>query len=175
MNFAASGPTTSILPSVEASNNPAALRTVTHSRLTAACISSPALGKYQARFHWPTSSNTAPCASAQGWIAVRRVGSNSGPRAWLTIAPKVTGVKRGRKVVSPTSGMSLPSASAAMANPCKLEVLPWSVAMPFVVKRLTCSIERMPSFTAWRMSLAVTSFWKSTKAFTVVSGAAPGA
>ena len=29
-----------------------------------------------------------------------------------------------------------------------LEVLPWSVAMPLVVKRLTCSIERMPSRTA---------------------------
>ena len=92
MNFAASGPTTSILPSVEASNRPAVLRTVTHSRLTAACMSSPGFGKYQARFHWPTSSNTAPWASAQGWIAVLRVGSNSGPRPWLTIAPKVTGV-----------------------------------------------------------------------------------
>ena len=55
-----------------------------------------------------------------------------------------------------------------------LEVLPWSVAMPLVVKRLTCSIERMPSCTAWRMSLAVTSFWKSTKALTVVSAPAPG-
>jgi hypothetical protein len=28
------------------------------------------------------------------------------------------------------------------------DVLPWSVAMPLVVKRLTCSIERMPSRTA---------------------------
>ena len=46
-------------------------RTVAHSRLTAACMSSPACGKYQARFHWPTSSNTAPCASAQAWIGVR--------------------------------------------------------------------------------------------------------
>ncbi len=44
MNFAASGPTTSILPSVEASNRPAVLRTVTHSRLTAACMSSPVFG-----------------------------------------------------------------------------------------------------------------------------------
>ena len=55
------------------------------------------------------------------------------------------------------------------------DVLPWSVAMPLVVKRLTCSIERMPSRTASLMSLAVTSFWKSTKAFTVVSAPAPGA
>ena len=54
------------------------------------------------------------------------------------------------------------------------DVLPWSVAMPLVVKRLTCSIERMPSRTARRMSLAVTSFWKSTKALTVVSAPAPG-
>ena len=88
MNFAASGPTTSILPSVEASNRPAALRTVTHSRLTAACMSSPAFGKYQARFHWPTSSNTAPWASAQGWIAVLRVGSNSGPRRMVDDRPE---------------------------------------------------------------------------------------
>ncbi len=42
---------------------PAALRTARHSRSTAACMSSPPRGKYQARFHWPTSSNTAPCAS----------------------------------------------------------------------------------------------------------------
>ena len=70
--------------------------------------------------------------------------------------------------------MALPSVSAAMARPCMLEVLPWSVAMPLVVKRLTCSIERMPSRTASRMSLAVTSFWKSTKALTVVSGAGAG-
>ena len=55
------------------------------------------------------------------------------------------------------------------------DVLPWSVAMPLVVKRLTCSIERMPSRTARRMSLAVTSFWKSTNALTVVSAPAPGA
>ena len=55
------------------------------------------------------------------------------------------------------------------------DVLPWSVAMPLVVKRLTCSIERMPSRTASLMSLAVTSFWKSTKALTVVSAPAPGA
>ena len=55
------------------------------------------------------------------------------------------------------------------------DVLPWSVAMPVVVKRLTCSIERMPSRTASRMSLAVTSFWKSTKALTMSSGPAPGA
>ncbi len=92
MNLAASGPTTSILPSVEASNRPALSRTVTHSRLTAACMSSPPRGKYQARFHWPTSSNTAPCRSAQPWVAVRRVGSNSAPRDRLTMAPKVTGV-----------------------------------------------------------------------------------
>ncbi len=38
------------------------------------------------------------------------------------------------------------------------EVLPWSVAMPVVVYRLTCSIEWKPSRTASLMSLAVTSF-----------------
>ena len=40
-------------------------RTAWHSRATAACMSSPACGKYQARCHRPTFSNTAPCATAQ--------------------------------------------------------------------------------------------------------------
>ena len=39
--FGGVGPTTSILPSVEASKMPTALRTARHSRATAACISSP--------------------------------------------------------------------------------------------------------------------------------------
>ncbi|MOA17223.1 hypothetical protein D3C78_1374730 [compost metagenome] len=91
-NFAASGPTTSILPSVEASNTPTLSRTVLHSRLIASCMSSPARGKNQARFQLPTSSNTAPAASSSSCIGVLRVGSNSAPREWLMSVPKVTGV-----------------------------------------------------------------------------------
>ena len=71
---AASGPTTSILPSVEASKMPTHCRAARHSRATASCMSSPAAGKYQARFHRPTSSKTAPCSAAQSWIGVRRIG-----------------------------------------------------------------------------------------------------
>jgi hypothetical protein len=44
-NTPASGPTTSIFPSVEASKTPAALRTARHSRATAVAISSPSRGK----------------------------------------------------------------------------------------------------------------------------------
>ena len=53
---------------------------------------SPARGKYQARFHKDTSSNTAPCAAAQSCIGVLRIGSKSSPRAGPAKAPKVTGV-----------------------------------------------------------------------------------
>ena len=44
-NSAASLPTTSILPSVEASKMPTPARTALHSRATAACMSSPEPGK----------------------------------------------------------------------------------------------------------------------------------
>ena len=44
-NAAASGPTTSIFPSVEASSTPAAFRTARHSRATAVSMSSPSRGK----------------------------------------------------------------------------------------------------------------------------------
>ena len=64
-NVAASGPTTSILPRVEASNIPTDARVAVHSRATAACMSSPVLGKHQARFHSPTSSKAAPVSAAQ--------------------------------------------------------------------------------------------------------------
>ena len=172
MNFAASGPTTSILPSVEASNRPAALRTVTHSRLTAACMSSPALREIP---------GALPLADILEHRAVRlRPGMDRRCGASDRTAARAHGRRsrrrspayraRGRWSARPR-GISLPSVSAAIARPCMLDVLPWSVAMPLVVKRLTCSIERMPSRTARRMSLAVTSFWKSTKALTVVSGA----
>ncbi len=53
---------------------------------------SPPCGKYQARFHWPTSSNAAPFSAAQSWMGVRRTGSNRSPRAAPAKAPNVTGV-----------------------------------------------------------------------------------
>ena len=92
MNSAASRPTISILPSVEASKMPTPSRTALHSRATAACRSSPAFGKYQARRHRATFSNRAPWASAHSWIGVVRIGSNRAWRAGPTNAPKVTGV-----------------------------------------------------------------------------------
>ncbi len=55
---------------------------------------SPGRGKYHGRFHWPTFSNAAPCASCHGWIAVLRIGSNRSPSSRPAIAPK-----RDRRVV----------------------------------------------------------------------------
>ena len=67
-------------------------RVALHSRSTAACISSPACGKYQARRHWATGSNTAPFASAQGSMGVLRVSWNVSPRKYPQKAPKLVGV-----------------------------------------------------------------------------------
>ena len=92
MNSAASAPTTSILPSVDASKMPQALRMARHSRATAACMSSPARGKYLARFQRPTFSNTAPLAVAHSCVGVVRTGSNKSPREMPAKLPKVTGV-----------------------------------------------------------------------------------
>ena len=75
MKVTASGPTTSILPKVEASKMPSEARVARHSRATAACMSSPAFGKYQARRQRATGSKAAPWASAQGSIGVLRVTS----------------------------------------------------------------------------------------------------
>ncbi len=108
-------------------------RTARHSRATAACMSSPARGKKRARFHWPTSSNTAPRATADSCIGVLRTGSNSSPRAAPASVPKVTGVYGMRKVVCPTSGTVLPRRAATRPSAFRFEVLPWSVAMPTVV------------------------------------------
>ena len=67
--------------------------------------------------------------------------------------------------MSPISGTGLFSADEAICKPLRFDVLPWSVAIPLVVYRLICSMERKPSRTASLMSFAVTSFWKSTNAF----------
>src|SRR5437867_2500535 len=65
----------SILPSVDTSMTATFSRAARHSRRTAASISSSCRGKYQGRFHWPTFSKTAPWATCQGWIDVRRIGN----------------------------------------------------------------------------------------------------
>ena len=65
---------------------------VLHSRATAAFMSSPLRGKYRARFHRPTFSNTAPRSCAQRWVGVVRTGSNRSPREMPAMLPKVTGV-----------------------------------------------------------------------------------
>ena len=44
-----------------------------------------------------------------------------------------TGVKGGRKVVTPVCGIERSVISAITASPLTLAVLPWSVAMPSVV------------------------------------------
>ena len=58
---------------------PKEARVARHSRLTAACLSSPGFGKYQARRQSATGSKAAPCAAAQGSIGVLRVTSKVAP------------------------------------------------------------------------------------------------
>src|SRR5215203_950653 len=50
-----------------------------------------------------------------------------------------------RKVVSPTRGRALLRLSATIASALRFDVFPWSVPIPAVVYRFTCSIERKPS------------------------------
>ena len=88
---------------------PTPVRTALHSRSTAACMSSPARGKYRARFHWPTSSNTAPCAPPSRASASCGPDRTGRPGRSPAKAPNVTGVYGSRKVVVPTCGMGLPS------------------------------------------------------------------
>jgi len=71
---------------------PTEARTARHSRLTAACMSSVPCGKYRARRHCETFSNTAPWAVAQGSITDLRTGWNSAPLWWPERVPKVVGV-----------------------------------------------------------------------------------
>ena len=66
-------------------------------------------------------------------MAVRRTGSKRSPRAAPAKLPKVVGVKGGRKVVKPISGIEVPRACAMMPSMGMLLILPWSVAMPVVV------------------------------------------
>ena len=89
--------------------------------------------KYHGRFHWPTSSNSAPFFTCQACRAVKRTGSNRCPQWRPATAPKVTGVKFGRNMVVPVSAMLLPWARAAIARPLMLPSLPWSVPKPSAV------------------------------------------
>src|SRR5437762_2953796 len=101
---AASGPTTSILPSVDASRAPAAFRTARHSRSTAASRSSPSSGKYRGRSHCPTFSKTAPLSTWAPWIGVVRFGSSSaGPRSIPASTENGTGTYGGR-AAGPSAG-----------------------------------------------------------------------
>ncbi|MNI85015.1 hypothetical protein D3C73_1419710 [compost metagenome] len=71
---------------------PTPLRTARHSRATAACMLSPASGKYQGRFQLPTSSNAAPWDTCHSCMQVLRMGSKKSPSSRPATAPKVTGV-----------------------------------------------------------------------------------
>ena len=67
-------------------------RAARHSRATAACMSSPFLGKYQGRIQLPTGSSSAWRATWLAWIAVVRTGSKASPSIVPASAPRLTGV-----------------------------------------------------------------------------------
>jgi hypothetical protein len=77
---------------------PTPLRTARHSRFTAWCRSSPGRGKYQGRFHWPTSSNSAPAATCQV-----RAGLARGVEQ-LAALQAGKGAETDRQVVGPEGG-----------------------------------------------------------------------
>ena len=56
-----------------------------------ACPATWPLGKYQGRFHWPTSSNRQPAATWHSCGLVLRAGSNNSPRSRPAKVPKLIG------------------------------------------------------------------------------------
>jgi len=108
-------------------------RAARHSRSTASSIDSPARGKWRGRFHWPTSSKTAPLATCHGWIGVVRIGSARAPRSRAASCAKLTGTVGGRKVGTPTAPTSWPRIAAAIALVTTPDVRPWSIPVPIVV------------------------------------------
>ena len=62
----------------------------------------------------------------------------------------------------PVSATGTPSSSAVIPEAMTPEVLPWSCAVPMVVYRLMCSMERRPAPTARAMSATVASRCRST-------------
>ncbi len=92
-NAAASGPCTSILPSVETSQTPTAARTIAASRSQEARQSaSPGAGKWLGRSQSPASSIGAPRATAPAWVGGRRTGAKPGPAPPAPSAAIGTGV-----------------------------------------------------------------------------------
>src|SRR6266511_4187406 len=156
-NTGASAPTTSILPSVEASIIPTPVRTAAHSRRTASHIDSPSRGKYRGRFHWPTSSNTAPRSTCAACIGVRRTASNRAPRKGPASTWYGTGDHGGRALVGPCAPAPAPRSWLTTSAASVPDARPWSTAVPMVVWRLTCSTLRRPVPSAAATSATVWS------------------
>ena len=110
-------PKTSILPSVETSQTPTALRTASASR-QAACQPAGVAGrgKYWARIHSPASVNTAPCLFGPAMAGVRRAGGSRGRGAGRR-ARRSPPARRadGRRVV-PVSATEAPVSAAMIAS-----------------------------------------------------------
>ncbi len=96
-------------------------------------MSSPSQGKKRGRFHWPTSSKTAPAATWAGWIVVTRTGSKSSPRSRPARSANETGRYGGRNVVVPSSPGCTCSNSAATRIAFTFASLPCSEPVPIVV------------------------------------------
>ena len=77
---------------MEASITATPVRAARHSRATAACMSSPFLGKYHGRIQLPTGSSSALRAAWLAWMAVVRTGSKVSPSIVPASAPSDTGV-----------------------------------------------------------------------------------
>ena len=109
---------------------PTPSRTAAHSRSTAASMSSLPCGKNHGRFHWPTSSKIAPCATCHGWIEVVRTGSKRTPSERPASEPNVIGWASGRALEMPTSAKSSPKWRAVRRPAFTFAVRPCSVPVP---------------------------------------------
>ena len=121
-------------------------------------------GKDRGRFHWPTSSNTAPCRSCQGWIRVTRIGSRRSPPFGPATVAYATGTAGGRALVGPCASGPAPRSWFTIAAVRTPLVRPWSIAVPMYVARFTCSTEVSPASSASAMSATVWSRCRSTNA-----------
>ena len=163
-NAGASGPWTSILPSVEPSMKATFVRAALHSRATAACHVLARLRVVPRPFPLPDvlelGAVGARASRAHRWCAPGRTGRRApGRPAWRTRSA-CTAAGRWWCRARPARRRARGATTAVVSSP---DVLPWSWAVPAVVYRLTCSTEASPAPVARTTSATVTSRCTSTK------------
>jgi hypothetical protein len=122
-----------------------------------------ACGKYQARFHRPTSSNFAPFSAAQSCIGVSRIGSNRSPREAGESAESHRRIGRaeGRQ-----ADLGDRLAERGGGDGERVHVRGLALVGRHAGRGVALDVLDRAHALAHRelMSLAVTSFWKSTNA-----------